>query len=133
MLPMRRSKTGPLRPGHGLSWASGMPLPPAVLLLPLLLQVFCEVSPLVTSVLDGYNVCIMAYGQTGSGKTWTMEGPEENPGVNSRALAELFKVAEVRLKQKGQEGVGGSRENGCENGQTNRWVWGSEIRGVGGM
>jgi len=28
----------------------------------------------VTSVLDGYNVCIFAYGQTGSGKTYTMEG-----------------------------------------------------------
>ena len=31
-------------------------------------QVFGEVSDLVTSVMDGYNVCIFAYGQTGSGK-----------------------------------------------------------------
>lgn len=31
-------------------------------------QVYDEVSGLVTSVLDGYNVCIFAYGQTGSGK-----------------------------------------------------------------
>ena len=30
-------------------------------------QVFREVEALVTSVLDGYNVCIFAYGQTGSG------------------------------------------------------------------
>jgi kinesin family protein C2/C3 len=30
-------------------------------------QVYTEVSDLVTSVLDGYNVCIFAYGQTGSG------------------------------------------------------------------
>ena len=30
-------------------------------------------------------------GQTGSGKTHTMEGPESNPGVNSRALSELFR------------------------------------------
>jgi kinesin family member C2/C3 len=30
-------------------------------------QVYAEVSDLVTSVLDGYNVCIFAYGQTGSG------------------------------------------------------------------
>ncbi len=52
---------------------------------------FGEVEPLVTSVLDGYNVCIMAYGQTGSGKTHTMEGPETDPGVNQRALQELFR------------------------------------------
>lgn len=31
-------------------------------------QVFSQVKPLVTSFLDGYNVCIFAYGQTGSGK-----------------------------------------------------------------
>jgi len=41
-------------------------------------------------VIDGYNVCIMAYGQTGSGKTWTMMGPEDNPGVNRRAIVELL-------------------------------------------
>ena len=40
------------------------------------LQVFKDTEPLVTSVLDGYNVCIFAYGQTGSGKTHTMEGPQ---------------------------------------------------------
>jgi kinesin family protein C2/C3 len=34
--------------------------------------VFKDTQPLVTSVLDGYNVCIFAYGQTGSGKTYTM-------------------------------------------------------------
>ena len=54
--------------------------------------VFEDVEPLVTSVLDGYNVCIFAYGQTGSGKTFTMEGPAENPGVNLRALGRLFQV-----------------------------------------
>jgi kinesin family protein C2/C3 len=40
----------------------------------------------VRSCADGYNVCIFAYGQTGSGKTHTMEGPPDNPGINSRAL-----------------------------------------------
>lgn len=30
--------------------------------------VYAEVAPVVTSVLDAYNVCIFAYGQTGSGK-----------------------------------------------------------------
>lgn len=51
---------------------------------------------MVTSVLDGYNVCIFAYGQTGTGKTFTMEGTEENRGVNYRTLEELFKIAGER-------------------------------------
>jgi len=42
--------------------------------------IYADVSPLVTSVLDGYNVCIFAYGQTGSGKTFTMEGTERDRG-----------------------------------------------------
>ena len=58
--------------------------------------VFEEVAPLIASVLDGYNFCIFAYGQTGSGKTHTMEGPREDPGVNTRAIAELFRLAEER-------------------------------------
>jgi kinesin family protein C2/C3 len=31
-------------------------------------DVYADVAALVTSVMDGYNVCIFAYGQTGSGK-----------------------------------------------------------------
>lgn len=57
---------------------------------------YADASPLVTSVLDGYNVCIFAYGQTGTGKTFTMEGTERNRGVNYRTLEELFKIAEER-------------------------------------
>ncbi|KNC52017.1 microtubule-based motor protein [Thecamonas trahens ATCC 50062] len=59
-------------------------------------EVFQDTKPLVTSVLDGYNVCIFAYGQTGSGKTYTMEGPPENPGINKRTLQELFRIADER-------------------------------------
>ncbi|XP_029000357.1 kinesin-like protein KIFC3 isoform X3 [Betta splendens] len=53
-------------------------------------EVFQEVQSLVTSCIDGYNVCIFAYGQTGSGKTYTMEGVAEDPGINQRALRLLF-------------------------------------------
>nr|XP_005901885.1 PREDICTED: kinesin-like protein KIF25 [Bos mutus] len=66
--------------------------------------VFEDVCPLLTSFLDGYNVCIMAYGQTGSGKSFTMLGPhcQEEPalpseprgdtGIVPRAAAELFRL-----------------------------------------
>uniref|UniRef100_A0A9R1SGX4 Kinesin family member 25 n=2 Tax=Cyprinus carpio TaxID=7962 RepID=A0A9R1SGX4_CYPCA len=64
--------------------------------------VFDEVKPLLTSLLDGYNVCIMAYGQTGSGKTHTMIGSRsEDPtaavqdsqqGIIPKAANELFKL-----------------------------------------
>lgn len=54
---------------------------------------FADVSPIVVSVLDGYNACIFAYGQTGTGKTFTMEGSEHNRGVNYRTLEQLFKIA----------------------------------------
>ncbi|XP_067348052.1 kinesin-like protein KIFC3 isoform X4 [Channa argus] len=53
-------------------------------------EVFQEVQALVTSCIDGFNVCIFAYGQTGSGKTYTMEGVAEDPGINQRALRLLF-------------------------------------------
>merc|ERR1719483_1481221 len=57
----------------------------------------CEdTTEYIQSVMDGYNVSIFAYGQTGSGKTFTMMGPPENPGVNRRALAALFKMVDQR-------------------------------------
>ncbi|XP_029139200.1 kinesin-like protein KIFC3 [Protobothrops mucrosquamatus] len=59
-------------------------------------KVFKEVQALITSCIDGYNVCIFAYGQTGAGKTYTMEGSLDNPGINQRALRLLF--SEVQSK-----------------------------------
>ena len=38
-------------------------------------HVFASAEPLVTSLLDGYNVCVMAYGRTAAGKTYTLMGP----------------------------------------------------------
>ncbi|XP_009770793.1 kinesin-like protein KIN-14S [Nicotiana sylvestris] len=58
--------------------------------------VFAQTMPIVTSVLDGYNVCIFAYGQTGTGKTFTMEGTPENRGVNYRTLEMLFSLSSER-------------------------------------
>lgn len=67
-------------------------------------SVFDEVQPMMTSLLDGYNICIMAYGQTGSGKTHTMLGshknedyhlraePHKDEGVIPRATRELFRL-----------------------------------------
>ncbi|KAI5436109.1 variant 2, Kinesin-like protein KIN-14R [Lathyrus oleraceus] len=59
-------------------------------------DVFADASSMVISVLDGYNVCIFAYGQTGTGKTFTMEGIEQNRGVNYRTLEHLFRVSKER-------------------------------------
>jgi kinesin family protein C2/C3 len=59
-------------------------------------DVFADASPMVVSVLDGYNVCIFAYGQTGTGKTFTMEGTPQNRGVNYRTVEQLFEVARER-------------------------------------
>ncbi|KAE8892558.1 hypothetical protein PF005_g4217 [Phytophthora fragariae] len=60
-------------------------------------HVFEQTCALVVSALDGFNVCIFAYGQTGSGKTHTMEGPENDRGVNFRALRELFSIRDDRM------------------------------------
>ncbi|DAZ98660.1 TPA: hypothetical protein N0F65_008786 [Lagenidium giganteum] len=60
-------------------------------------DVFEQTKALVISALDGFNVCIFAYGQTGSGKTHTMEGSENDRGVNYRALQELFRIRDDRI------------------------------------
>ncbi|KAF4671286.1 Kinesin member [Perkinsus olseni] len=59
-------------------------------------DVFSELHPLITSALDGYNICIFAYGQTGSGKTHTMQGTSDELGMYQRAFKELFKGIDAR-------------------------------------
>jgi len=60
-------------------------------------NVFEEISQLVQSALDGYNVCVFAYGQTSSGKTYTMASPD---GMIPRALHQIYDTAQA-LADKG--------------------------------
>lgn len=51
-------------------------------------------SPLLDSVLDGYNGTVFAYGATGCGKTFTVSGTPEQPGVIFLVMEELFQKIE---------------------------------------
>jgi kinesin family protein C1 len=60
-------------------------------------EIFDEISQLVQSALDGYNVCIFCYGQTGSGKTFTMSAAD---GMIPRAVRQIYETAQG-LEEKG--------------------------------
>ncbi|KFY64332.1 hypothetical protein V497_01747 [Pseudogymnoascus sp. VKM F-4516 (FW-969)] len=60
-------------------------------------EVFGEISQLVQSALDGYNVCIFCYGQTGAGKTHTMSSAD---GMIPRATHMIYEKA-TDLQDKG--------------------------------
>lgn len=59
-------------------------------------EVFGEISQLVQSALDGFNVCIFCYGQTGSGKTYTMSSAD---GMIPRATHMIYDTI-TKLKEK---------------------------------
>jgi kinesin family member C1 len=59
-------------------------------------EIFGEISQLVQSTLDGYNVCIFCYGQTGSGKTYTMSAED---GMIPRATHMIYDTI-TKLKEK---------------------------------
>jgi kinesin family protein C1 len=60
-------------------------------------EIFDEISQLVQSALDGYNVCIFCYGQTGAGKTYTMSSED---GMIPRAVNQIYDTAKS-LEEKG--------------------------------
>ncbi|CAG8502705.1 6449_t:CDS:2 [Cetraspora pellucida] len=69
-------------------------------------EIYSNVTPIVQSVVDGFNGCIFAHGQTCSGKTYTMQGPEDptifNEGMIPRAVRQIFDNVD-ELKAQGWE------------------------------
>lgn len=54
-------------------------------------------SPLLDSVLDGFNSTVFAYGATGCGKTYTVSGTPSQPGIIFLAMEELFnKITDLK-------------------------------------
>jgi len=55
-------------------------------------------KPIIESLMEGFNGCVLAYGQTSSGKTYTMQGDlddEELKGLVPRLVTELFQKIEA--------------------------------------
>jgi kinesin family protein C1 len=59
-------------------------------------EVFEEISQLIQSSIDGYNVCIFAYGQTGSGKTFTMGSKDGMIPLSVRQIYDATKELEEK-------------------------------------
>ena len=62
-------------------------------------DVFADIEPMVLSVVDGFNTCLLAYGQTGSGKTYTMNGYDKEYGISYRSLHKIFSALAMRRQQ----------------------------------
>ncbi|XP_052466950.1 kinesin-like protein KIF22 [Carassius gibelio] len=57
-----------------------------------------SVKPILPHILHGQNASVFAYGPTGAGKTHTMLGSQEQPGVITRAVKEVFRLVEAQKK-----------------------------------
>ncbi|KAG5452881.1 Kinesin-like protein KIN-14R [Clonorchis sinensis] len=66
-------------------------------------EVYKELSPFVSSFLDGYNVCFLTYGSEASGKTYTLlGGPDDKPsteGIAQRALRTVLSEKTARRSE----------------------------------
>ena len=62
-------------------------------------DIYEEVSLLIQSMIHGNNICIMSYGQTCTGKTYTIQGKNNNKGIASRAVKELFEIIDNLIKK----------------------------------
>jgi hypothetical protein len=51
----------------------------------------------VAGVMEGANACVLAYGQSGTGKAHTLAGTPQQPGINFRAMSQLFRYARTNL------------------------------------
>eukprot|EP00397_Hematodinium_sp_SG-2012_P009159 GEMP01009234.1.p1 GENE.GEMP01009234.1~~GEMP01009234.1.p1 ORF type:complete len:789 (+),score=199.65 GEMP01009234.1:679-3045(+) len=56
-------------------------------------DVYVEVHDVISNLaISGFHGVIMAYGQTGSGKTHTLDGSEEEPGLQRRAIQHILEA-----------------------------------------
>jgi len=54
-------------------------------------DVYAEIQDVVGNLaFSGFYCVIMAYGQTGSGKTYTLDGDEQNPGIQRAAIRQIL-------------------------------------------
>lgn len=72
-----------------------------------------NIKPLIKASIEGYNSTIFAYGQTGSGKTHTMMGTEDEPGIITRAVQDVWKaIEEVSLNAERGSSIGMNKKSG---------------------
>ena len=76
-------------------------------------DIYEEVSLLIQSMIHGNNICIMSYGQTCTGKTYTIQGKNNNKGIASRAVKELFEIIDNLIKK---NNIIQKNKNNFENG-----------------
>lgn len=58
------------------------------------------VHPVVDAAMNGFHGTIFAYGQTSSGKTYTMMGDQNEPGLISIAVKDIFLAIQQAVDRK---------------------------------